>query len=277
MPAADEEDLTGGAGGVYRKVVRPPNPSVNRPPHGADVTVHYEGFLLTGQKFDSSRDRDTPFSFKLGVGQVIEGWDLAVAAMTPGEVDLVTIRSDYAYGWEGTDRIPQDATLRFEIELISWTPGAKAIAEMSPTEQLTHGQERREAGITLLKAGEHEQAGAAFCAAVESFSSLHVAMRTAVALTPDPDRLAEVVAGLRSCLLNLAQCDLKMQRWERLEESSSRVLELDPPPAQSVKALYRRGIARGQLQRLEEARVRSRLPRPAPSYPLCLSRCSARC
>ena len=60
-----------------------------------------EGWLLDGQKFDSSRDREEPFTFKLGVGEVIEGWDIAVAAMAPGEVASFTVRSDYAYGWEG--------------------------------------------------------------------------------------------------------------------------------------------------------------------------------
>ena len=78
-------------------------------------------------------------AFKLGVGAVIEGWDLAVASMKPGEVSAFTVRADYGYGWEGKPpKIPIDATLRFEIELISWKPSTKPVDEMSPMEKREH-------------------------------------------------------------------------------------------------------------------------------------------
>ena len=74
-----------------------------------------------GSKFDSSRDRDEPFTFKLGQGQVIKGWDASVATMKKGEQATVIIRGDYAYGAAGSPpKIPADATLRFDIELLSW-------------------------------------------------------------------------------------------------------------------------------------------------------------
>ena len=133
---ADEEDLSGGKGGVFKKIIKPGDSSEKVPPAGSEVTVHYVGWLMDGQKFDSSRDREEPFKFKLGVGQVIDGWDLAVASMLPGEVAAFTVRADYGYGWEGKPpKIPIDATLRFEIELLSWKASTKPVDEMSPMEK----------------------------------------------------------------------------------------------------------------------------------------------
>lgn len=74
--------------------------------------VHYTGTLLDGSKFDSSRDKDEPFKFKLGTGQVVKGWDRAVATMKKGEKARVTLRADYAYGEAGSPpKIPPNATL----------------------------------------------------------------------------------------------------------------------------------------------------------------------
>ena len=92
-----------------------------RPETGAEVTVHYTGTLLDGTKFDSSVDRGDPFKFKLGVGQVIKGWDHGVASMKKGEKAILTCKPDYAYGARGSPpTIPPDATLQFEVELFSW-------------------------------------------------------------------------------------------------------------------------------------------------------------
>lgn len=87
---------------------------------GKTVTVHYTGTLTDGTKFDSSVDRGTPFSFILGAGQVIPGWDLGVAGMKVGEKRKLTIPSDLAYGDAGTPGgpIPPKATLIFEVELL---------------------------------------------------------------------------------------------------------------------------------------------------------------
>lgn len=91
---------------------------------GQTVTVHYVGTLEDGTKFDSSRDRGEPFSFPLGAGQVIRGWDEGVVGMKPGGIRKLTIPADLAYGKAGRPPvIPPSATLIFEIELIeSATP-----------------------------------------------------------------------------------------------------------------------------------------------------------
>ena len=86
---------------------------------GKDVTVHYVGTLTNGQKFDSSRDRGEGFSFRLGAGRVIKGWDQGVAGMKVGGVRKLTIPPDLAYGARGFPPvIPPDSTLVFEIELL---------------------------------------------------------------------------------------------------------------------------------------------------------------
>ena len=91
------------------------------PAKGQAVTVHYTGWFTTGGKFDSSVDRNEPFTFVLGAGQVIAGWDLGVATMKVGDKAKLTLPPDLAYGARGyPGAIPPNATLIFEVELLSF-------------------------------------------------------------------------------------------------------------------------------------------------------------
>jgi len=91
---------------------------------GDRVTVHYVGMLTDGKVFDSSRDSNTPFTFTLGAGDVIRGWDEGVQGMKVGGRRQLVIAPDYAYGSRGIGPIPPNSTLIFEVELLDVEKGS---------------------------------------------------------------------------------------------------------------------------------------------------------
>lgn len=105
--------------GVEKTILREGD-GTNYPKKGDKLTMHYLGTLASnGNKFDSSYDRGKPFQFKIGRGEVIQGWDEGVIKMSLGEKARLNISSDYGYGRDGAgDVIPPNADLVFEVELL---------------------------------------------------------------------------------------------------------------------------------------------------------------
>ena len=93
--------------------------------NGMQISVHYEGRLSDGAVFDGSKTRGAPFSFILGAGQVIKGWDSGILGMQEGEKRVLTIPPELGYGLRGAgSEIPPNATLVFDVEMIkmTWPP-----------------------------------------------------------------------------------------------------------------------------------------------------------
>ncbi|KAI7830936.1 peptidyl-prolyl cis-trans isomerase [Kickxella alabastrina] len=104
--------------GVEIETIKPGD-GINFPKPGDTVTMHYDGTLDNGSPFDSSRQRGKPFVCKIGVGQLIRGWDEGVPQMSLGQRAKLTITSDYGYGDRGIGGvIPPKATLVFDVELL---------------------------------------------------------------------------------------------------------------------------------------------------------------
>lgn len=111
------ESVTTPSGLIYTDTVVGEGDS---PSTGQLVTVHYRGTLENGTEFDSSYRRNQPFTFQIGVGQVIKGWDEGVASMRVGGKRTLVIPPDLGYGSRGAGGvIPPNATLNFEVELLA--------------------------------------------------------------------------------------------------------------------------------------------------------------
>src|SRR3954451_6731616 len=103
--------------GLQYSTVKPGTGPAAQP--GQQVSVHYTGTLTNGQKFDSSRDRNEPFAFRLGGGEVIKGWDEGVAGMKVGERRKLVIPPTLGYGAQGAGGVmPPTPTMVLDVELL---------------------------------------------------------------------------------------------------------------------------------------------------------------
>ncbi|KAF7140388.1 hypothetical protein RHSIM_Rhsim06G0063300 [Rhododendron simsii] len=117
----EREIITSSSGrSSLKKKLLKPGIGWDTPEFGDEVTVHYVGSLIDGTKFDSTRDKDEPFSSKLGYGQVVTGFDHAIITMKKGEIALFTLPPELGYGAMGRNGVPPNCAIQLEVELISW-------------------------------------------------------------------------------------------------------------------------------------------------------------
>lgn len=152
-------DVTGD-GGVTKKLIYPGDGKTAE--KGAEVTVEYIGRLENGSIFDNSRNRKGGFSFKLGAGQVIKGWEAGVASMRTGEIAEFKIEPSYAYGRRGMPPvIPGNALLTFEIELMDCRGGQsediRKVADFNPDVARTPSEIAKEYGVRKETRAERER------------------------------------------------------------------------------------------------------------------------
>jgi len=237
------------------------------PPEGSSVDVHYVGTLHSdGSKFDSSRDRPGTFTFNVGVGQVIKGWDQGILTMKKGEKAILRCTSDYAYGDSGSPpTIPGGATLNFEVELFSWKEEVKPASEMSSEERAAHAMKMKEEGTAAFKVGDMATAVNRWEDGVQyltfdpsqDFGCSHGGCDDAACGAAEPLALSDddkktVVALLNNC----AMAKLKLGDEDSAKFDCNKVLEYD---ATNVKALFRRSqaeLAMGEYSKCAESTAR---------------------
>ncbi|DAZ99424.1 TPA: LOW QUALITY PROTEIN: hypothetical protein N0F65_004057, partial [Lagenidium giganteum] len=213
------------------------------PPNGYEIRAHYTGTLLDGTKFDSSRDRNSEFKFVLGKGNVIKGWDLAFATMKVGEKAVLTCKADYAYGESGSPpKIPANATLKFDVELLGFSPKKKEVWEMDSDEKIAECTRLKEQGTELFKAKKFDEAAATYTEGATYMEDLHDVS----------DEEKKKMKDLQTtCFLNSAMCYLKVNNYSDAVAVASKAIAND---AKNVKALYRRGVGRMHLNDLDRAK-----------------------
>jgi peptidylprolyl isomerase len=234
-------------GGVKKRITQAAPEGARGPPAiGNDVTAHYTGRVAAdGSKFDSSVDRGKPFNFTVGVGQVIQGWDEGFASMKVGEKALLEITPEYGYGASGSPpKIPGNATLHFDVELLGFKEKQKEKYEMSPEERVEFAKKLKAEGTEFFQNKKYQDAvtkyeDAANYAVDEGISGNDV---------PEEDHALYV-----SCSLNVAMCNMKLKEWADAIQACNSVLEIDSE-AKNIKALYRRGLARMNMGLLQEAK-----------------------
>lgn len=231
-------DISGGDGGVLKEILQKASDDAIMPKTGQEVNVLYEGRLLDGKIFDSNQNRENPFSFKLGVGQVIKGWDIGVASMKKGEKSQFTIKSDYAYGAGGAgEDIPPNATLVFDVELLDFKETPKSKHDMTKEEKVELAKQRKNEGNELVKNKE-------FDSALGKFDEAYNYLREEIKQLND-----EEVNLYSICLVNIAICSNKTGNYKNAIKMASEAIKTKV----TSKAIYQRGLAYVFLASDEEA------------------------
>lgn len=231
---------------VMKKILKE-GEGYERPDDGTVVQVKLIGKLEDGTIFvKKGHEEEPPFEFKIDEEQVIDGLDRAVKTMKKGEVALVTIQPEYAFGRSESQQdlatVPVNATVHYEVEMISFTK-EKESWDMNTQEKIEAAGKKKEEGNAWFKAGKYERASRRYEKAAKF-------IEYDTSFTDEEKQQSKVLKI--SCKLNNAACKLKLKDYKEAEKLCSKVLELD---GQNVKALYRRAQAYIQLVDLDLAEI----------------------
>jgi FK506-binding protein 4/5 len=228
---------------ILKKVLKE-GEGYERPNEGAVVKVKITGKLQDGTVFSKKGRDEEPFEFKIDEEEVIDGLDRAVLNMKKGEVALVTIPPEYAFGSTESKQdlavVPPNSTVVYEVELVSFVKD-KESWDLNNAEKIEAAGKKKEEGNALFKLGKYARASKRYEKAakyIEYDSSF------------SEDEKKQSKQLKISCNLNNAACKLKLKDYKQAEKLCTKVLELD---SQNVKALYRRVQAYIQLADLELA------------------------
>lgn len=229
---------------VIKKILKEGD-GYERPNEGAVVKVKLIGKLQDGTVFfKKGQDDSELFEFKTDEEQVIDGLDRAVSTMKKGELALLTIAPEYAFGSSESQQelavVPPNSTVCYEIELVSFDK-EKESWDMNTDEKIEAAGKKKEEGNVLFKAGKYAKASKRYEKAVKyiEYDS---------SFSEEEKKLAKALKV--ACNLNNAACKLKLKDYKQAEKLCTKVLELE---SRNVKALYRRAQAYIQLADLDLA------------------------
>ncbi|KAI7862495.1 CobB/CobQ-like glutamine amidotransferase domain-containing protein [Spinellus fusiger] len=190
--------------------------------------VHYDGYLVRSDSiFDSSRQRNAPFEFKLNDGQVIKAWEIVAPTMRVGEVAEVVCSYSYGYGKEGmVPIVPPKASLRYEIELLGTWENAITVQE-----KIQGALKQKTVGNEFYKSGAYDLALIAYRKGREYVADVWDC---------EPNELIQAKETIILLHANISACYMKMRQWDKVIEVCEKILDRDP---RNVKACYRIGQA----------------------------------
>ncbi len=198
------------------------NPKVYGAP-GMEVCVHYTGTLPgSTEPFDCSRKRGQPFTFELGAGSVITGWDAAFEKIAVGERALLEIESEWAYGKEGhPPTIPPDSTLHFDVELLSVGEKKKELNMMTADEKLSEASKQKQKGLDAYQRKDWAEARSLFAEAIFYCDAAYYS-RENKAMPTDVGNI------YLSAHLNASQCALNEKDWPGACAYATRAIKCVP-------------------------------------------------
>ena len=224
-------------GGIKKKILK--EGSGATPEQGNEVHVNYIGRNSDNKVFDQTKDK--PFTFKIGSGQVIKGWDMGVKTMKVGEKAEFILSPDYAYGNKKvSDLIPENATLTFEIELLKIVVPKKEVSDMTYEEKLAEGKKLKAEGVEKFKAKD-------FSAARDLFTRATAYLET---MDKTKEAEAEGVNLYVTTLSNICNCCDKQKEYHAVVNFATKGLKIKELP----KFYYFRAIANANIDEFNDAK-----------------------